>query len=89
MGNAEEILVIILASTLTIFLLVAILAIIKIIALLKHIQLLAEKAEKIADNASSVGEILKFTATPAVIVKTVANIVQTVLKQRNKGGKKW
>lgn len=87
MGNAEEILVIILASTLTIFLIVAIVATIKIIQLLKHVQLLAEKAEKLADNASSVGEMLKFTATPAMIVKTVANIMQTVSKYRNKGGK--
>lgn len=87
MGNAEEILVIVLASALAIFLLLAIIATVKIIQILNHLKAISEKAERLASTAESVGEIFKYTAGPAAIGKFLANITETVLKHRKKGGK--
>jgi hypothetical protein len=86
MGNAEEILVVVLASALAVFLLLAIIATVKIIQILNHLKAISEKAERLASTAESVGEIFKYTAGPAAIGKFLANITETVLKHRKKGG---
>lgn len=86
MGNAEEILVVVLASALALFLLLAIVATVKIIQILNHLKTISEKAERLASTAESVGEFFKYTAGPAAFAKFVANVTETVLKHRKKGG---
>ncbi len=85
MGNAAQILVIILAAFLALFLLLAIVATVKIIQVLNHLKAISEKAEKLANTAESVGEFFKYTAGPAAFGKLLSNITDAVLKNRKKG----
>lgn len=87
MGNSEQILVIILASTLAIFLVLAIIATIKLIQILNHLKTITEKAEKLANTAESVGEFFKYTAGPAAIGRLISNVSEAVFKHHNKKGK--
>lgn len=80
MRDAEQILVIILASTLAVFILLAVIATFKIIQVLNHLKAISEKAEKLANTAENVGEFFKYTAGPAAIAKLVANISAAVFK---------
>lgn len=84
MGNAEEILVVILSAALALFLVLAIVATVKIIQILNHLKSISEKAEKLATTAENVGEFFKYTAGPAVIGKFLAGISEVVFRQRKK-----
>lgn len=88
MGNAEQILVIILASALAVFLILAIVAAIKFIQILNHLKRISQKAEKLANTAETVGEFFKYTAGPAAIGKLLSNVHDAVFKRgkKAKGG---
>ncbi len=81
MDNAEQLLVIILASVLTVFLLLAIVALIKVIQVLSHLKRITEKAERLTDTAEAVGEFFSKTAGPVALGKLIANITDTVFKR--------
>lgn len=87
MEDAQTILVIILASALALFLILAIVAVVKLIQLLTQLKRLTDKAEKLADRAENVTEFFKYTAGPAAIGKLLSNISETVHKHRNKSKK--
>lgn len=87
MDNATELLVVILASTLTVFLVVAIIATMKVIQVLDHLKLISEKAEKLANTAENVGEFFKYTAGPAAIAKLIANVSDIVFKNHKRKDK--
>lgn len=77
MENAETILVVILASFLAIFLLLAIIATVKIIQVLNHLKHISEKAE-------AVGEFISHAAAPVAIGNLIANISEIVFKKKSK-----
>lgn len=87
MGNANETLVIILASALVLFLVLAIIAAIKTIQILNHLKKISEKAEKVANTAETVGEFFKYTAGPAAIGKFFSNVAEAVNKHKKKESK--
>lgn len=84
MEGTQQTLIIILASTLAVFLVLAIVATIKLIQILNHLKSISEKAEKIANTAENVGEFFKYTAGPAAIGKLLANVADTVLSRHKK-----
>ena len=84
MENAETILVIVLASFLAIFLLLAIIAAVKIIQVVNHLNRIAEKAETIADKAESAASFFSKAAGPAMIGNFLANIVDVVTNKTKK-----
>lgn len=84
MENAAEILVIVLASFLALFLLLAIVAAVKIIQLLRYFKRIAEKAELIADKAETAASFFSKAAGPAVIGNLIANITEAVTKRSKK-----
>jgi hypothetical protein len=87
MGNAEQILVIILSATLAIFLILSIMAAVKVNQILNHLRTISEKAEHLATTAESLGEFFKYTAGPAALGTFFSNITDAVLKNRKKGDK--
>lgn len=87
MGNAESTLVIILASALAFFLLLAIIAVIKIIQILNHLKVISEKAEHIAESAESIGDFFKHGAQSMSIAKLLGNIHESVFKKTKHGDK--
>lgn len=84
MENAAEILVIVLASFLALFLLLAITVSIKLIQLVNHIRRIAEKAEYIADKAETAASFFSKAAGPALIGNLIANITEAVTKIHKK-----
>ncbi len=86
MENTQQILVIVLASMLAIFLALGIVALTKLIQLLDHLKRISEKAEKLANTAETVGEFFKYTAGPAAIGKLLANISNVIHKRKKAGG---
>lgn len=87
LGDAAQILVIILSAFLALFLLLGIIVAIKLIQILNHLKTISEKAERLASSAESIGEFFKYTAGPAAFGKFLANVTETVLKHRKKGDK--
>jgi len=79
--NSEQIIVIILAATLAIYLLVSVVAIIKVVQILNHIKAIIKKAEEITDKAESVTQFFQNTAGPVAIGKLISNIFNA--SQRN------
>lgn len=91
MENAEQILVVILAVMLALFLVLGAIALSKLIKLLDSLKRISEKAEQLADTAGTVGEMFKYTAGPVAVAKLLANITGIIFKnkgQRSKGNDK-
>jgi hypothetical protein len=84
MENAEEILVIVLASFLALFLLLAIVATIKIIQLMNRLNNIGERAEAIADKAETAANFISKAAGPAMIGNLLANIADAVSSKKSK-----
>lgn len=81
MYNAQEILVIILSTTLAVFLILAIIAAVKVNQILAQIQRITDKAEKFADKAESVSEFFSYTGGTAALGKLVANITDAMKRK--------
>jgi hypothetical protein len=83
--TTEQILLIVLASFLALFLVLGCVVLIKVIQVLNHIKSITDKAEKLADTAEHVGEFFKYSAGPAAIVKLVTSIHEQVFKKKGRG----
>lgn len=86
MESTEQVLVVILAGALAVFLVLAIVIAVKIIQVLNALKRISQKAEEIADQAESIGEIFQKTAGPLAIGRLFAHLANTVFqhKQRSK-----
>ena len=89
MNTAEQILVIILASALSLFLILSIIVAVSLIRLTKKMNAIADaaqevitKAHDIADKVEDVSDIFKKTAGPLALGKYFMNIVETVSKHK-------
>ena len=87
MGEAEQILVIFLASFLALFLLLGIIALVKLIQVLNHLKRISETAEKLATKAENLSELFTYTAAPAAIGRLVASIGDVVFRHKKKNRK--
>jgi len=85
LGNAAEILVIVLAAFLALLLLLGIIVAIKFIQLLNQLKQISEKVDNIASKAGSLSGIFKYTAGPAAVIKFLSNAIDLVSKHRKKG----
>jgi len=74
MENAEQILVIIVSSVLTLFLIVSIIALVYIIKLVKSVKRLSAKAEALTDKAEAMSEFVQHAAGPMLVGKILAGI---------------
>ncbi len=82
LGTAQQIILIILASFLALFLIVSIIIGILIIKVLRTIRHITQKAETITDRADAVAAFFQQSAGPAAIVKLVSNIVHSVREHK-------
>ncbi len=76
MESAQEILVIILASALAVFLLLAITLMIICIKIARHVRRISQKAEHIADKAENIADFMSGATTPLVIGKMITSITE-------------
>lgn len=83
MENAQEILVIIVSSVLTIFLLISIFLLVLIIKLVRSIKRVTDKAEALADKAEDIAEVFSHASTPIMIAKILGNFTD-IFKSKSK-----
>ncbi len=81
MEDATVILIIILASVLSVFLVVSTVLITRVIALMKVLNRIAVKADEVVNNVESATEVLKKAAGPLAIGKLLMNVVNVVSKK--------
>ena len=80
--TTEQIILIILAAALAVFIILGIAVLILVLRLLSTLKLMADKAEKIIESAEAVGQVIKNVAAPAGLLKVFHTIMETVVKQR-------
>jgi uncharacterized protein YoxC len=84
METASWILLIVVSSALTIFLIVAIVAGIFFIKVLKQVKRITEQAESVVDSVEAAASTFEKAASPLAVLKLVGNIVE----QASRFGKK-
>lgn len=82
-----EILVIILAAALAVFLILAIVVAGLVIHVLHTVRRITDKAEKVADSAENVTDFFRDATGPLTIIRVVRNIAQFVQRNQKKGKK--
>lgn len=87
MNTAEQILVVILAAALAVFLVLAIIATVSLIKLIKTIQKVADKAESFVDSAEKTADLVKNAVGQLSVIRFVQNVVDMVHKKTKKGDK--
>jgi hypothetical protein len=83
MNGYEQFLVIILATFLAIFLLLAIALLALLIKLVKTINRITDKAESLANKAEAVGEFFEHAATPMAVGRALTTIVEKFFSKKH------
>ena len=90
--EAEELLLIIVSTTLTVFLIVATIVFVLAIKLIQQVRRIVSKAENIADKAAAVSDVFQKAAVPAAIGKVVSSFSEVFRNRAKspeaKGGKR-
>jgi hypothetical protein len=84
MEDAAYWLLIIVSSTLTVFLILLIIALIYFIKLLGSLRRISTKAENVAESVEAAAETFERSAKPMAVLKLVSNIADSVAKFRKK-----
>lgn len=77
MHNAESILVIIVSSVLTIFLIASIVVLVLIAKLVASVKRIVEHAEQVLETAGEAAEMLRNASGPLALFKVVRNIMNS------------
>ncbi len=80
MHEAESILVIIVSSVLTLFLLVSIIVLVLVARLIAAIKRMVDHAEQVVETAGEAAEMLKNASGPLALFKVLRNVMKTVDK---------
>ena len=84
MDSAAETLLVIVSSTLAVFLVLASVALTYFIKLLRVLRAIAEKAENVADSVEAAAETFERSAGPVAVLKLIGNIIDNAAKLRRK-----
>lgn len=82
LSTVQQIILIILASALAIFLILSIAIAVLVMRLLKTLRSIANKAEKVVESAETVGEVFKKAAAPASIFNFVRGVINMAAKHK-------
>jgi hypothetical protein len=86
MNTTEQIMLVILAGALALFLIVGIVAVVALIRLLKTLQLVANKAEHFVDSAEAVGSMVGRTVGRLSLIRFLKMIIDFVTSKDKKKG---
>ena len=84
MNTAEQILVVLLATALAVFLVLAITAAVYAIKLIKTLQKIADKAQEFVDSAEKTADLVKSAVGQLSLMRFVQNVVSMVQKRSKK-----
>lgn len=85
MDTASEVLLIIVSSVLSVFLIVLIITLGYFISILKQVKRITERAENMADTMESAAENIKNASSRVAVFKMIAKLVETAAKNGKKG----
>ncbi|HSX53336.1 MAG TPA: hypothetical protein VLF90_03125 [Patescibacteria group bacterium] len=86
MDTAAAALLIVVSTTLSVFLVVCIIAVIKINKILSDVHHITEKASQITDKAGAVSEFFQKNSVPTAIIKIISNVANS-FKEGKKSNK--
>lgn len=84
MENAADILLIIVSSVLTLFLILAIIVCVYAISIFRQVKRVLQRAENVAINVEAAAEAFERNAKPLAVIKLISNIIGQVTKARGK-----
>jgi ABC-type multidrug transport system fused ATPase/permease subunit len=84
METASLVLLIVVSSALTIFLIVLIIALVYFIGVLKQVKRITTQAENAVDSLESAAATIQRTASPLAVLKLIGNIVGQASKMNKK-----
>lgn len=84
MNTAEQILVVILAAALAVFLTLAIVIAVQTIKLMKMLQEIALKAQNIAGTAEEISQSVRDTVHGLSVLRLIQSVIDIVKKRQNK-----
>lgn len=84
--DAAEILLIVVSTTLSVFLIVLIVALVYLIGILKQIKRITQRAENVADSVESAAQVFERSASPLALLKLVGEIIDKAYKIRKRKG---
>lgn len=82
MNTAEQILVIVLATALAIFLVLAIVIATQVVRLLKVLREISEKAQEFVNSAESTAEMFKSTVGKLTVLRFAHSVIDMVTKHK-------
>ncbi len=88
MNGYEQILVVVLAGFLAIFLLLGIVLLIFLIQVVKSVKRISEKAEHLAERADNVSEFIEHAAAQLTIGRFIGTLSGLLTRKQAKKGKK-
>jgi hypothetical protein len=83
MNTVEQIILVILAAALAVFLILAIVIAVQVIRIIKTLEKLANKAEHLVDSAESAADMVRNTVGQLSILRFVHHIVDMVTKNKS------
>ncbi|MBX4190972.1 hypothetical protein KW794_02700 [Candidatus Saccharibacteria bacterium] len=86
MDTAAEILVIIVSSVLTIFLVILIIVLVQANKVIKQVKRVTARAENVADSMEAAAAAFERTASPLAIIKIIGNIIDQTSRARKRKG---
>ncbi|HSD55959.1 MAG TPA: hypothetical protein VLA92_02285 [Candidatus Saccharimonadales bacterium] len=75
LSTVQQIILIILASSLAIFLILSVAIAVMVLRLVKTIRVIVEKAERIVESAEAVGDVFKRAAGPMSILRFIQGVM--------------
>ena len=84
MTTTDQVLLIVVAALLSIFLLICIAVMVGVLKLIKGLREMVAKAEEVADSVESAAEVLRDTSGPLAMFKLIRNIMKATQKGRRK-----
>jgi hypothetical protein len=76
LSTVQQIILIILASALAIFLILSVAIAVMVIRLVKTIRVIADKAERVVESAEAVGDVFKKAAGPMGILRFIQGVME-------------
>jgi uncharacterized protein YoxC len=86
--DAERTLIILLAVTLTVFLIVAIVFLVNLIKISRNVNSVAEKMDDAAGNVAAASQAFKNLATPLAITTLLGKIFKSAVKSKKRRSRK-
>jgi cell division protein FtsB len=84
MNTADQILVIVLAAVLAIFLLLSVIIAVQVIRILRILRDIAVKAQEFADSAETAAELFKSTVGRLTVLRFAHSVIEFASKHRSK-----